>query len=108
MPTEPRRASTNRFASTAANGAQRAPAAPVEAETDTAEPVERQRRPGRAKATGTRASLYLDHDVAATLIAAVDDIAYRHRVPKGQVYTAIVVAGMADMDAIETSVTPQP
>jgi len=107
MPAEPKRARSNRFAATATHGAQRASASPVEPETDTAEPVERQRRPGRAKATGTRASLYLDHDAAAKLIAVVDDIAWRLRIPKGEVYTAIVVAGMSDMDAIEASVTPR-
>jgi len=107
MPTEPKRASSNRFAATATHGAQRTSTSPVEPETDTAEPVERQRRPGRTKATGTRASLYLDHDVAAKLIAAVDDIAWRLRIPKGNVYTAIVAAGMTDMDAIEASVTPR-
>jgi uncharacterized protein (DUF4415 family) len=107
MPTEPKRASSNRFAATATHGAQRASASPVEPETDTAEPVERQRRPGRAKATGTRASLYLDQDVAANLIAAVDDIAWRLRISKGSVYTAIVAAGMVDLEAIEQQVTPR-
>lgn len=107
MPAEPRRASTNRFASTAANGAQRPPAAPVETvpeavPTEYAEAPRRRRKP----AQGTRTSVYLAPDVSARFVAAVDDIAYRLRVPKGTVYSAIVAAGMADLEAIERQVTP--
>jgi len=107
MPAEPRRASTNRFASTAANGAQRAPAAPVEAESEAA-PAEHAEAPRRQRkpAQGTRTSVYLAPDVSARFVAAVDDIAYRLRVPKGTVYSAIVAAGMADLEAIERQVTP--
>ncbi len=104
MPAEPRRASTNRFASTAANGAQRAGTTP-EPETapvEHAEPPRRRRKP----AQGTRTSVYLAPDVSARFVAAVDDIAYRLRVPKGTVYSAIVAAGMADLEAIERQVTP--
>ena len=108
MPAEPRRASTNRFASTAANGAQRAPAAPFEAVPEAApvehpEPPRRQRKP----AQGTRTSVYLAPDVSARFVAAVDDIAYRLRIAKGTVYSAIVAAGMADLEAIERQVTPR-
>jgi len=109
MPAEPRRASTNRFASTATNGAQRPPSAPVEAESEPApaehpEPPPRRRR---APAKGTRTSLYLPPDVSAQLIATVDDMHYRLRIAKGDIYGAIVAAGMADMDAIERQVTSQ-
>ncbi len=112
MPAEPRRASTNRFASTAANGAQRAPAAPVgpvepvEPESEAA-PVEHAEPPRRrrAPAKGTRTSLYLPPDVSAQLLATVDDMHYRLRVAKGEIYGAIVAAGMTDMDAIERQVT---
>ncbi len=108
MPAEPRRASTNRFASTAANGAQRAPSAPVEtvpeaAPAEYAEAPRRRRKP----AQGTRTSVYLAPDVSARFVAAVDDIAYRLRVPKGTVYSAIVAAGMVDLEAIEQQVTPR-
>ncbi len=107
MPAEPRRASANRFASTAANGAQRAPAAPVEAESEAAptEHAEAPPRRRRAPAKGTRTSLYLPPDVSAQLIATVDDMHYRLRIAKGEIYGAIVAAGMADMDAIERQVT---
>lgn len=106
MPAEPRRASTNRFASTAAHGAQRAPLAPAEPEpaTATQEPAEPPRR-RRAPAKGTRTSLYLPPDVSAQLLAAVEELHFKHRVAKGNIYGAIVAAGMADMDAIERQVT---
>jgi len=107
MPAEPRRASTNRFASTAANGAQRAPATPAEPVPETA-PVEHADAPPRrrrAPAKGTRTSLYLPPDVSAQLLAAVEELHFKHRVAKGDIYGAIVAAGMADMDAIERQVT---
>ncbi len=71
------------------------------------ERVEQPARRRRAPAKGTRTSLYLAPDVSARLLAAVDDIAYRLRIPKGEIYGAIVTAGMADMDAIELQVTPR-
>ncbi len=109
MPAEPRRASTNRFASTAANGAQRAGTAPDVVPEPEAAPVEHPEPPRRRRkpAQGTRTSVYLAPDVSARFVAAVDDIAYRLRIPKGTVYSAIVAAGMADLEAIERQVTPR-